>query len=53
MSPASDEDLLARQSALQDEAQEVLAGLDLAALAARCWSLAALSLGLCAGVSWM
>ena len=34
MSPASDEDLLARQSMLQDEAQEVLAGLDLAALVA-------------------
>jgi hypothetical protein len=34
MSPASDEDLLARQSALQDEAREVLAGLDLAALVA-------------------
>jgi hypothetical protein len=34
MSPASDEDLLARQSALQAEAREVLAGLDLAALAA-------------------
>ena len=34
MSLASDEDLLARQSMLQDEAQEVLAGLDLAALVA-------------------
>ena len=34
MSLASDEDLLARQSMLQDEAREVLAGLDLAALAA-------------------
>ena len=34
MSPAPDEDLLARQSALQDEAREVLAGLDLAALVA-------------------
>ena len=34
MSPASDEDLLARQSALQDEARRVLAELDLAALAA-------------------
>src|SRR5258708_39164612 len=34
MSPASDEDLLARQSALQDAAREVLAGLDLAALVA-------------------
>src|SRR5215469_416080 len=32
MSRASDEDLLARQSALQDEAQEVLADLDLAGL---------------------
>jgi len=34
MSLASDEDLLARQSMLQDEAREVLAGLDLAALVA-------------------
>ena len=34
MSPASDEELLARQSALQAEAREVLAGLDLAALVA-------------------
>ena len=34
MSPASDEDLLARQSVLQDEAREVLAGLDLTALIA-------------------
>jgi hypothetical protein len=34
MSRASDEDLLARQSALQDEAQEVLADLDLAGLVA-------------------
>jgi hypothetical protein len=34
MSPASDEDLLARQSALQDEAREMLAELDLAALVA-------------------
>ena len=34
MSLASDEDLLARQSVLQDEAREVLAGLDLAALVA-------------------
>ena len=34
MSSASDEELLARQSALQAEAQEVLAGLDLAALVA-------------------
>ena len=34
MSPASDEDLLARQSVLQDEAREVLAGLDLTALVA-------------------
>jgi hypothetical protein len=33
-SPASDEELLARQSALQDEARQVLAGLDLAALVA-------------------
>jgi len=32
MSPSSAEDLLARQAALQDEAREVLAGLDLAAL---------------------
>lgn len=32
MSRASDEDLLARQSALQDEAQQVLADLDLAGL---------------------
>ena len=31
MSPASDEELLARQSALQEEVREVLAGLDLAA----------------------
>ena len=34
MSPASDEELLVRQSALQVEAGEVLAGLDLAALVA-------------------
>jgi hypothetical protein len=34
MSRASDEELLARQSALQDEARELLAGLDLAALVA-------------------
>lgn len=34
MSPAFEEELLARQAALQDEAQEVLAGLDLAALVA-------------------
>jgi hypothetical protein len=34
MSPASDEELLARQSALQEEVREVLAGLDLAALVA-------------------
>jgi hypothetical protein len=34
MSPAADEDLLARQSALQQQAREVLAGLDLAALVA-------------------
>jgi hypothetical protein len=34
MSPPSDEDLLARQSALQDEARQVLAGLDLAAVVA-------------------
>ena len=34
MSLASDADLLARQSVLQDEAREVLAGLDLAALVA-------------------
>jgi len=34
MAPGSDEDLLARQSALQAEAREVLAGLDLAALVA-------------------
>jgi hypothetical protein len=34
MSPASDEELLARQSSLQDEAREVLAELDLAALVA-------------------
>src|SRR5262245_61037868 len=34
MSRASDEDLLARQSALQDEAQEVLADLDLPELLA-------------------
>ena len=33
-SPASDEELLARQSALQEEARAVLAGLDLAALVA-------------------
>ena len=32
MTPSSAEDLLARQAALQDEAREVLAGLDLAAL---------------------
>jgi hypothetical protein len=34
MSPASDEDLLARQAALQDEGREVLAELDLAGLVA-------------------
>ena len=34
MSPASDEELLVRQSALQAGAGEVLAGLDLAALVA-------------------
>jgi hypothetical protein len=34
MSVPSDEDLRARQSALQDEAQEVLADLDLAAVVA-------------------
>jgi len=34
MASASDEDLLARQSALQDQARQVLAGLDLAALVA-------------------
>jgi hypothetical protein len=34
MPPASDEELLARQSALQQEAGDVLAGLDLAALVA-------------------
>ena len=34
MSPASDEELLVRQSALQAEAGELLAGLDLAALVA-------------------
>jgi len=34
MSLASDEDLLARQCALQEEARQVLAGLDLAALVA-------------------
>ena len=34
MSLASDEELLARQSALQDEARQVLAGLDVAALVA-------------------
>jgi len=34
MSPASDEDLLARQAALQEEARQVLAELDLAALVA-------------------
>jgi hypothetical protein len=34
MAPVSDEDLLARQSALQDEARQVLAELDLAALVA-------------------
>lgn len=39
MSPAADEDLLARQSALQQEAREVLAGLDLAALVAGAGSL--------------
>jgi hypothetical protein len=33
MSPSSGEDLLARQAALQDQAREVLAALDLAALA--------------------
>jgi hypothetical protein len=33
ISPASDDELLARQAALQDEAREVIAGLDLAALA--------------------
>jgi len=32
ISPASDDELLARQAALQDEAREVIAGLDLAAL---------------------
>jgi len=35
MSPVADEDLLARQSALQQEARGVLAGLDLAALVTR------------------
>jgi hypothetical protein len=39
MSPAADQDLLARQSALQQEAREVLAGLDLAALVAGTGSL--------------
>jgi len=39
MSPAADEDLLARQAALQREAREVLAGLDLAALVAGTGSL--------------
>jgi hypothetical protein len=39
MSPAADEDLLARQSALQQQAREVLAGLDLAALVADTGSL--------------
>ena len=34
MSPASDEDLLARPAALQEEARQVLADLDLAALVA-------------------
>ena len=34
MSPASDEDLLARQTALQEEARRVLADLDMAALVA-------------------
>ena len=34
MLPASDEDLLARQAALQEEARQVLAELDLAALVA-------------------
>ena len=34
MPPASDEDLLARQAALQEEARQVLAELDLAALVA-------------------
>ena len=34
MAPVSDGDLLARQSALQEEARRVLAGLDLAALVA-------------------
>ena len=34
MSAVTDEDLLARQAALQDRAREVLAGLDLAALIA-------------------
>jgi hypothetical protein len=34
MSPVSDDDLLARQAALQDEARQVLAGLDLARLVA-------------------
>lgn len=34
MSPTSDEELLARQSALQAEAREVLAGLNLAVLVA-------------------
>ena len=37
--PAADEDLLARQSALQQEAGEVLAGLGLAALVADAGSL--------------
>jgi hypothetical protein len=34
MSPLSDEDLLARQSALQEQARQVLTGLDLAAVVA-------------------
>jgi hypothetical protein len=48
MSQASDEELLARQSALQEEAREVLAELDLAGLVAdiaRCSSRAVLYLG--------
>ncbi len=44
MSSVTDEDLLARQAALQDRAREVLAGLDLAALTADAW-LAARGLG--------
>ena len=39
MSPAADEDLLARQSALQQQARGALAGLDLAALVAGTGSL--------------